>query len=265
MIGPTGLDGGVAYRLVVVGGGIAGLAAALRLREWAGPDAEITVVERSGRLGGKLHTGVLAEGGAEMFLVRDQGAGSASVRADELASPAWTLAQRVGLGGDLVHPAAVPAAIAFDDALHPIPGGTLLGVPADPSTVESIARVHDRDHDGGVPLLGPDEDVAVGSLVRRRLGDEVVERLVDPLLGGVYAGRADALSLAATMPGLHAAAQRHTTLRAAVQAALARPCSPPCGVAWAGWSRRSRRAPGRGSGSVRRPASWPTPAPAGGW
>jgi oxygen-dependent protoporphyrinogen oxidase len=102
--------------------------------------------------------------------------------------------------------------------LRPIPTGTLLGVPADPSTLDSSGM---SDVDNGGPLLGPGEDVAVGRLVRARYGDAVVDRLVDPLLGGVYAGHADRLSLAATMPGLHQAAQEQPTLSAAVTAALA--------------------------------------------
>jgi len=205
----------VAPRFVVIGGGIAGLAAALRLRDRAGDAADITVLEGSAVLGGKLRTGDLAEEGAEMFLVRDRGTGSA----------AWRLARRLGL--DLVHPAPVPAALAVGGALRPMPGGTLLGIPADPSTVESVATVEDRDRDEGGPLLRAGEDIAVGRLVRRRLGDDVVDRLVDPLLGGVYAGRADALSLAATMPGVHAAAQIRSTLREAVADALAASPRPP--------------------------------------
>ena len=77
------------------------------------------------------------------------------------------------------------------------------------------------DRDGGRPVLAPGEDVAVGALVRRRLGDEVADRLVDPLLGGVYAGRADDLSLAATVPALAATARREHTLLGAVRAAIA--------------------------------------------
>ena len=56
-----------------------------------------------------------------------------------------------------------------------------------------------------LPPVRLDGDVAVGALLRERLGDEVVDRLVEPLLGGVYAGRADELSLQATMPALAAA------------------------------------------------------------
>jgi oxygen-dependent protoporphyrinogen oxidase len=204
-------------RFVVVGGGISGLAAALRLRDLATAaqtDAEIVVVERSDRLGGKLHTTGLGdfkvEAGAESFLMWDGGA----------ESRAYALARRVGLGDDLTHPAAVPAAIALPTGLHPFPAGTLLGVPADVSTLDGLARAADLDRDTGEPLLAVGDDVAVGALVRRRMGDEVVDRLVDPMLGGVYAGRADDLSLAATMPGLHAAATRHSTLAGAVGAAL---------------------------------------------
>ncbi|HET9517632.1 MAG TPA: protoporphyrinogen oxidase, partial [Actinoplanes sp.] len=79
----------------------------------------------------------------------------------------------------------------------------------------------DRDLDEGRPLLAPGADVAVGELVRRRLGDEVVDRLVDPMLGGVYAGHADRLSLAVTMPSLARAARQEHTLLGAVHAAMA--------------------------------------------
>jgi oxygen-dependent protoporphyrinogen oxidase len=204
-------------RVAVVGGGIAGLAAALRLRECL-PDAHLIVYESSLRLGGKLRTSAFAgrpmESGAETFLVRDPAGGdSAAVR----------LVHRIGLGAALVHPEPLPAALALDGAMHALPTGTLLGVPSDLSTLDGVAAVDPAlDHDGGHPLLAPDEDVAVGALVRKRLGDQVVDRLVDPLLGGVYAGRADGLSLAATMPSLAAACREESTLvRAARQAVAA--------------------------------------------
>jgi oxygen-dependent protoporphyrinogen oxidase len=212
----------VAQRVVVVGGGIAGLAAAHRLRELA-PATEVVVLERSDRLGGKIHTAPFAgqpiETGAETFLMRDARAPSAALE----------LAHRVGLGDALLHPAPVPAALALEGELRPIPGGTLMGIPADPASVSAVAPVEDRDADEGRPLLDAGEDVAVGALVRARLGDAVVARLVDPLLGGVYAGRADELSLQATVPGLHRAAQEEHTLAASVQAAIraaARPTTP---------------------------------------
>jgi protoporphyrinogen/coproporphyrinogen III oxidase len=209
--------------VAVVGGGIAGLAAALRLRDRAPAGTTITVYEQSGAVGGKLRTGAVAgsvvELGAEAFLVRDPEGGD---------SAAVALARRVGLGDALVHPAVGQAALALHGTLAPLPGGTLLGVPADLERVAEVARPEaERDRDGGRPLLDPEEDVAVGALVRRRLGDEVVDRLVDPLLGGVYAGRADALSLAATMPGLARAARVEHTLTGAVRSALAAAPRPP--------------------------------------
>jgi oxygen-dependent protoporphyrinogen oxidase len=206
--------GGVARRYAVVGGGIAGLAAAHRLHE-LDPSAEVTVFERSDRLGGKIRTAPFAgramETGAETFLMRDAGQESAAL----------TLARRVGLADALVHPSPVPAALAVDKALRPIPGGTLMGIPADPIRVADVARVTGTDDDEGRPLLAAGEDVSVGELVRGRLGDAVVDRLVDPLLGGVYAGRADLLSLQATVPGLHRVASQEHTLTGAVRAAMA--------------------------------------------
>jgi oxygen-dependent protoporphyrinogen oxidase len=207
--------------IAVVGGGIAGLAAALRLRDRLGPGAGITVVEQSTRLGGKLRTVPLAggplEAGAETFLMRDPDGGpSAAVR----------LAERVGLAGAVRNPTGVRAALAIGGSLRPMPAGTLMGVPADPSTVDDLATVAPgRDRDAGRPLLVPGQDVPVGALVRERYGDEVADRLVDPLLGGVYAGRADDLSLAVTIPSLARAAREQPTLAAAVRAAL--PARPP--------------------------------------
>jgi len=134
-----------------------------------------------------------------------------------------------------VHPEPVAPALVLGGELRSLPQGTLLGIPADPMAVTDVvpelaAAGGHTDRDEGAPLLGPGDDVAVGTLVRRRFGDAVLDRLVDPLLGGVYAGRADDLSLAATMPGLAAAARKERTLAAAVRAAMAaapRPAGTP--------------------------------------
>jgi oxygen-dependent protoporphyrinogen oxidase len=210
-------------KIAVVGGGISGLAAALRIRERAPAGTIVTVYEQAPSLGGKLRTGTVAgstvELGAEAFLVRDATGGE---------SAAMALARRVGLGDSLVHPAVQRAGLAHGGRLVPLPGGTLVGVPSDLESVKAVAEpAAALDADDGRPLLGAGEDVAVGALVRRRLGDEVVDRLVDPMLGGVYAGRADELSLAATMPGLATAARTEHTLIGAVKAALAAAPRPP--------------------------------------
>lgn len=205
------------WRVAIVGGGITGLAAAVRLRDRAPAGTEITVYEQAGLLGGKLRTGELAgqavEFGAESFLMRDPAGGE---------SAAVTLVRRVGLADAIVHPTVGQAALAVDGRLRPVPGGTLVGVPGDLEKVAAVAApAADADRDGGRPLLGPDEDVAVGALVRDRLGDQVVDRLVDPMLGGVYAGRADDLSLVTTMPALARTARVEHTLVGAVRAAQA--------------------------------------------
>src|SRR6188768_2313799 len=204
-------------RVAVVGGGIAGLAAAVRIRDRAPADTEIIIYEQSGRLGGKLRTGELAgtpvERGAESFLVGGaEGGESAAVQ----------FVRRLGLGARLVHPSAIPAALAIGGTLQPVPKGTLVGVPGDLSSLGAVARpAAGADRDRGRPLLGPGADVAVGALVRERYGDEIADRLVDPMLGGVYAGRADRLSLATTMPALARTARIEHTLVAAVRAAQA--------------------------------------------
>jgi oxygen-dependent protoporphyrinogen oxidase len=212
----------VRKRVAVIGGGIAGLAAALRLRDLTPPGTELIVYEQGGALGGKLRTGELGgvpvERGAEAFLTSAPDGGD---------SAAVALATRLGL--PLVHPAQVPAALSIGGRLIPIPAGTLVGVPGNPAALGAVARPGGDDRDDGHPLLGPGEDVAVGALVRERYGDEVVDRLVDPLLGGVYAGRADRLSLQVAMPQLAETARVEHTLQAAVGAAQA----------------RSRRVPGR--------------------
>jgi len=199
-------------RVVIVGAGIAGLSAALRLRDTLGSSPEITLIDQAPLAGGKVRTGPAPDGyletGAETFLFTDPAAAD--------------LAERVGLGDALRHPAPVPAALAVGGRLVPVPRGTVMGIPTDPAAVTDIAGpVSEADQDAGRPLLGTDEDIAVGALVRKRLGERVVDLLVDPLLGGVYAGRADELSLAATVPALAAACRTEHTLTGAARVALA--------------------------------------------
>ena len=187
--------------VAVVGGGISGLAAA-RAVALARPDARVLVLEAADRVGGKLAVsdvaGAPVDAGAENMLAR--------------APDGVALAAEVGLA--LEAPATTAAQVFSRGALHPLPTGTVLGVPADLTALArsgvlsplGLNRVPlDLVLPGGPLLAGPEDDVSVGDLVAARLGREVVERLVDPLLGGVYAGRAHRLSLAATVPALHAA------------------------------------------------------------
>ncbi|KAB1909928.1 protoporphyrinogen oxidase [Micromonospora sp. AMSO31t] len=243
------------WRVAIVGGGITGLAAAVRLRDRAPAGTEITVYEQSGRLGGKLRTGELAGGpvefGAESFLMRDPAGGESAV---------VTLVRRLGLADAIVHPSVGQAALLVDGGLRPVPGGTLVGVPGDLDRVAAVAQpAAAADRDGGAPLLPPDADVSVGALVRDRLGDEVVDRLVDPMLGGVYAGRADDLSLVTTMPALARAARVEHTLVGAVRAAQAAapraPGAPVFGTLAGGLSTLVDAAARESGATVRRDAA----------
>jgi oxygen-dependent protoporphyrinogen oxidase len=185
--------------VAVVGGGISGLAAAWRLGA-ALPGADVVVYEGAPDVGGKLRLGSVAgipvDVGAEAMLAR---------RPEGL-----TLAREAGLADAVVAPLTTAAAIRAGGAVHPMPARTMLGIPADAAAVRASGVLSEAAlrrivaEPSGPPLPPLTADTAVGTLVRDRLGNEVVDRLVDPLLGGVYAGRADELSLRATMPALAA-------------------------------------------------------------
>ncbi|NMO89763.1 protoporphyrinogen oxidase [Actinomycetospora sp. TBRC 11914] len=212
-----------AARVVVVGGGVSGLAAAHRLRTRLGDDAAITVLESARVLGGKLAAvdlaGVRVDVGAEAFLARRP---EAAARLTEL-----------GLADEIVHPSAASSAVRAGGATHAMPRRTVMGVPADAAAVAGLLSPAGRDALAAEDTRGPlrwTGDDSVGGLVRARLGDEVADRLVDPLLGGVYSGRADSLGVRATVPALAAALDRGAvSLRAAAADAL--PAAPPEGTA----------------------------------
>ncbi|MFF3314096.1 protoporphyrinogen oxidase [Streptomyces sp. NPDC003035] len=194
--------------VVVVGGGIAGLAAAHRLLS-AG--ARVTLLEGGDRVGGKLLAGEIA--GAPV----DLGAESLLARRPE----AVALARAVGLGDRLRPPATTTASVWTRGALRLMPKGHVMGVPGDAAaladllTEEGLRRV-ERDRE--LPPAEIGEDIAIGAYVADRMGREVVDRLVEPLLGGVYAGDAYRISMRAAVPALFAAARTHGTLTEAVRA-----------------------------------------------
>ncbi|WBQ02222.1 protoporphyrinogen oxidase [Kribbella sp. CA-293567] len=192
--------------VVVVGGGISGLAAAHALASGPNPP-RITVLESSPRLGGKL-------AGAELEGIPvDLGAESVLARRPE----AVELIRSVGLGDDVVHPATLQAGLWIGDRIRSIPP-TVMGVPA-----EAAATIDVLGEDGAAAvarepeLKAPEltEDVAIGRFVAERMGTAVSDKLVDPLLGGVYAGRAEEISLAAAVPDLYAKLRTAPSLLAA--------------------------------------------------
>jgi oxygen-dependent protoporphyrinogen oxidase len=175
-------------RFIVVGGGISGLTAARDLAE-AGND--VLLLEGTDRLGGKLRSGEVAG------ITVDVGAEAMINRRPEGVD----LATEVGL--PLTHPTAATSRIWTRGALRPLPR-TLMGAPLDLDQLDASgilsAEGVERARHQQVPH--PDGDVSVGDLVAERYGDEVVDRLVEPLLGGVYAGHARSISARAAVPEL---------------------------------------------------------------
>ena len=219
--GAGGRPGVARPRVVVVGAGVAGLASAWELGKVLGErGGEVLVLEAAHRAGGALAPVALDvpadEDGPEVRVVLDGGGESLLARRTEAVG----LAIDVGLTADLVTPAATRAVVASRGALEPMPRGTLMGVP---SAAGSLAGLLDRDEVARAgaeePSAPVDGDVDVASWVGARLGPAVVDRLVDPLLGGVYAGSAASLSLRATLPALWPAAHDGAPVLPAVAAA----------------------------------------------
>ncbi|MGW2032724.1 protoporphyrinogen oxidase [Streptomyces sp. NPDC001761] len=199
--------GGSPGHVVVIGAGIAGLAAAHRL---LGRGARVTVLEAADRVGGKLLPGEIA--GVRV----DLGAESLLARRPE----AVALAREAGLGEQLQPPATATASIWTRGALRPMPKGHVMGVPGTAAALtgvlsdEGLARV---ERDADLPRTETGDDVAVGEYVAARLGREVVDRLVEPLLGGVYAGDAYRISMRSAVPQLFQAARTHVSLTRGVR------------------------------------------------
>ena len=194
-----------AGRVVVVGGGVAGLTAAYDLGA-AGAFDEVLVLEGSPETGGKLRTrevgGVAVDVGAEAMLNR---------RPEGVA-----LARDLGL--DVVHPATARSGLWTHGEVRRLPR-TLMGVPLDlddlaGSGVLSAAALDRVRLEPTLPDSDLTHDRSVAGLVAERFGPEVVEQLVEPLLGGVYAGHAGLLSARATTPQLVALARQGSLLDA---------------------------------------------------
>ena len=196
-------------RVAVIGAGIAGLAAAYELRS-AGIEA--VVLEASDRPGGKIDSSqfgcMSVDSGPDGFVARDPAAAE--------------LCRRIGLSDDVVEPATSGAYVWVDGRLRSLPARSVLGVPWTADAVAGTGIVSDNGTDAlrrglgcdAAPLSG---DASVGEVLRPRVGDEVFELLVDPLLGGISAGSADLMSIEACAPPLYEAARRGGPLGAALQ------------------------------------------------
>lgn len=198
-------------RVAVVGAGIAGLAAAHELQQRG---ATPVVFDADVRAGGKLRTepfaDVLIDTGPDSFLAR--------------RPEAVGLCRELGLDARLEPPAATTAFVYARGRLRRLPTGLVLGVPTDPVALArsgilsgwGAVRAAMEPWLPGQPLDG---DTALGALTRRRFGNEVTARLVDPLLGGINAGDVDQLSIDTVAPQIAAAARRDRSLTRALKGA----------------------------------------------
>ncbi len=188
-------------RIAIIGGGIAGLAAAYELEKAraAGAAVEYTLYEERARLGGSLASeivgGAVLERGPDSFLTEKPAAAE--------------LCRELGLGGELIpsNDAARKTYIVTRNRLTALPDGLMFLVPTKlvPTALTRLFSVRTKMR-MALELLHPprpnDGDESVAALVKRHFGQEAVDRLADPLLSGIYGGDATQLSAQTVLPRL---------------------------------------------------------------
>jgi protoporphyrinogen/coproporphyrinogen III oxidase len=222
-------------RLVVVGAGISGLAAAHRAVERAreqGRPLELTVLEGADRVGGTIQTehrdGFLVECGPDSFL----------------SEKPWALAlcQRIGLEERLIRTddRRRRTFVVWDGRLHPLPEGFQLLAP---TRLAPLLASRLFSWPGKLRMVcdlvlprGGDPDESLGAFVRRRLGREALERVAQPLVAGIYTADPDELSLAATMPRFLEMERRERSVILALWRAARRAPAQHAGASGARWS-----------------------------
>jgi protoporphyrinogen/coproporphyrinogen III oxidase len=197
-------------KVVIIGGGITGLTSAYYLQKEAektGRPLDITLIEASHRLGGKIQTvtkdGFVIERGPDSFLERKESAAR--------------LAKEVGVDDELVNNSTGKSYVLVNEELHPMPGGSVMGIPTQmaPFVTTGLFSMQGKARaaaDFVLPKSSVKGDQSLGQFFRRRLGDEVVENLIEPLLSGIYAGDIDQLSLMSTFPQFYQVEQKHRSL-----------------------------------------------------
>jgi oxygen-dependent protoporphyrinogen oxidase len=216
-----------ARRIAVVGAGISGLVAA---RDLARAGFDVEVFEGSDRVGGALASHRLA--GIDL----DAGAEAFANRSDTVPA----LLRELGLEPSIVAPYPSPAWLQLPDLAAPIPATGILGIPGDPHAGDVRAALGPTAsaraaEDLGMPLgrwaessAGGAAGVSVAELVRDRMGQAVVDRLVAPIVAGVHSADPEALDVEAAAPGLFAAMVEHGSLARGVAAMRAQ---APAGAA----------------------------------
>ncbi|GGG15675.1 protoporphyrinogen oxidase [Paenibacillus abyssi] len=199
-------------RIVIIGGGISGLSSAFYLMRQAqeqGRPIKVTIVEAADSLGGKINTlrrdGFVIEKGPDSFLARKL--------------PIIELTRELGLENELAatNPAAKKTYILNRGKLHPMPPGLVLGIPTEimPFAKSNLLSVKGKLRallDFVLPKRLGTDDESIGGFLERRVGTEVMERVAEPLLAGIYAGELRKLSLRATFPQFREAELKHGSL-----------------------------------------------------
>nr|WP_148417145.1 protoporphyrinogen oxidase [Oceanobacillus jeddahense] len=185
-------------KVVIIGGGITGLSAAYHLQKKvkaAKLPIDITLVEGSDRLGGRIHTikkdGFTIEKGPDSLLARKPAA--------------MALAEELGISDQVKRNSTGQSFMLIKDRLHKMPKGAYMGVPKE---VGPLLRSNSFTLDGKLrglmdlvkPKKKSTEDESLGHFMRRRFGDQIVDNQIDPLLSGIHSGDLDQMSLQAIYP-----------------------------------------------------------------
>jgi protoporphyrinogen/coproporphyrinogen III oxidase len=208
-------------KVIVVGGGITGLATAYYLQKEAREKAlpiKIKLIEASDRLGGVISTekrdGFIIERGPDSIIARKKSA--------------LRLIQEVGLQDKIISNTAGKSYIYARGKLHTMPEGSFMGIPTKvtPFALSGLFSPLGKLRAAGdfiLPKGEPAADQSLGAFFRRRLGDEIVDNLIDPLLSGIYAGDIDELSLMALFPNFYEIEQQHRSLVIGLNKSMPKP------------------------------------------
>ncbi|MHB8170434.1 MAG: protoporphyrinogen oxidase [Thermincolia bacterium] len=184
-------------KVIVIGGGMTGLAAAYTLEEKAKGKVDYLLIEQENRLGGKIHTvqedGFILEGGPDCFLSEKP----------QVAQ----LSEKIGIEDRLLpsHEASKGSSVFTGGKLHKLPEGLMLMVPTKilPFAFSSLISWPGKIRmamDLIIPRRKDNQDESLGSFVTRRLGQEALDKIAEPLIGGIHSGDPEQMSLKASFP-----------------------------------------------------------------
>ncbi|MHB8302826.1 MAG: TIGR04053 family radical SAM/SPASM domain-containing protein [Acidobacteriaceae bacterium] len=196
-------------RIAIIGGGITGLATAFYLQEYAHDAVDITLIEGAPRLGGKIasaqESGFVVEGGPDSFITQK--------------TAALELCRDLGLNKDLVgcNHSTTPTYVWSRGKLHPMPEGMMLMAPTMmlPFLRSGLISWPGKARMGMemlVPKRVDDEDESLASFVRRRFGNEALDKIAAPLMAGIFAADPEKLSLQSTFPMFLEMERKHGSL-----------------------------------------------------